>query len=89
MLRNRTFYILEKAIHKAVELREKEIALIDGHGWKVMGRVGKYLRHWVQIGGKKYPQKWVFRILFSLQEDFHQKDAEDFFINNGFLTGEL
>lgn len=69
------------AMEQKINIHENEIDWIDeAKAWKIKGKQGKYLRHWVEINSSPYPQKWVFNILFNINEKFHQHDAEDFFM---------
>lgn len=74
------------AMEEMAKEREHEIEYLrDEDAWKINGDRGRHPYQWVKLGGKKYPQKWVFRNLLGIKS-FHQQYAEEFFKAIGLET---
>ena len=76
-----------KSMENMVQEREHEIEYISSKDeWKIKGKRGLPPYQWVKLGGKKYPQKWVFSNLLGIKDKFNQQYAKDFFKALGLET---
>ena len=88
-LRPETLKIVSNQIGKIMKDHKKDINSIDNEkAWEIKGQSGRHPYNWVEINGERFPQKFVFSILFNLDVmKFQQNNAQDFFDTIGLDTG--